>query len=201
MMRSNKRRLATFSGCQFDLRSELPKIFAAFEEACEKYEKEIRMTPPQSRARGFEASLLNSKMIQSIQNHFEESWKFGKYKRFILRVNGYQILFKKLNSKNLPMNIKTVNSQAISNQLSLPLFGNTTYVEEPILFFGYRKDKFGIINNPKLVYVDDSKVRWIITSDNVEITETTTYTKLESTTESYPEPKLKKSNQKKKTGS
>lgn len=168
-LRYNKRRLATIDGTKFDLKSELPLMFKAFREAYELYASEIRRTPPEARARGFEASLLNSKMIQAIQKYFPDNWKFGKYKRFTLRTNGYIILFKKLDRYNRPMNIKTKSVEAISQQLSLPLFNQETFVEEPILFFGYKKDSVGNITEPKLVYLDEEKIKWIVTADDVRV--------------------------------
>lgn len=161
--RQNKRRLATKKGAKFDLQKELPLMFEAFSEAYKLYESEIVRTPLEARARGFEASLLNSKMIQCIQHYFPRYWKFGKYKRFTLRTNGYIILFKKLDRNNKPMNVKTKSVEAISRQLSLPLFKEANFVEEPILFFGYKKNGVGDISEPKLVYLDESKVEWIVT--------------------------------------
>ncbi len=170
--RQNKRRLATEEGAKFDLKNELPLMFKAFKEAHELYESEIVLTPPLARGRGFEASLLNSKMLQCIQKYFPNNWKFGKYKRFTLRVNSYIILFKKLDKKNMPMNIKTNSVQAISHQLSLPLFSDANYVEEPILFFGYKKNSVGLISDPKLVYLDENRIQWIVTLDDITIDKT-----------------------------
>ena len=169
-LRKNKRRLATFEGTKFDLQKELPIMFEAFSEAYSLYESEILKTPPEARARGFEASLLNSKMIQCIQKHFPNKWSFGKYKRFTLRTNGYIILFKKLDQRNKPMNIKTKSVNSISNQLTLPLFNNTNFVESPILYFGYNKDRVGNISDPKLVYLDEEKVQWIVTPEEFTAT-------------------------------
>lgn len=167
--RQNKRRLATEDGAKIELKSELPLMFMAFKESYELYENEIVKTPPEARARGFEASLLNSKMIQCVQKHFPNNWKFGKYKRFTLRTNGYIILFKKLDKNNKPMNIKTKSVQAISHQLSLPLFSEMNFIEEPILFFGYKKDRIGNISEPKLVYLDEERIKWIVTVDDIKI--------------------------------
>jgi hypothetical protein len=167
LKRQGKRKLATFDGVKFDLKNALELMFKAFHEANEMYEKEIIQTPPLARARGFEASLLNSKMIQCIQKYFPENCRFGRYKRFILRVNGYIILFKKLDKKNRPMNIKTKLVNAISNQLTLSLFNDTTYVQEPILYFGYNKDKIGNISEPKLVYLDEDRIKWEITANDI----------------------------------
>lgn len=167
--RQNKRRLATLQGAKFDLEKELPLMFKAFREAYELYEIEISKTPPQARARAFEASLLNSKMIQCIQKYFPNHWRFGKYKRFTLRTNGYIVLFKKLDNYNRPMNVKTKSVLAISQQLSLPLYSEANFVEEPILFFGYKKDKVGNIAEPKLVYLDEERVKWIVTPNDITV--------------------------------
>jgi hypothetical protein len=165
--RPNRRLLATENGCRQDLEVELPILFKAFHEAHNAFEAEIKQTPLGSRPRGFEASLLNAKMIQAIQKWFPDNWKFGKHKRFILQVNGYTILFKKFDKRGRPMNIKTKSVEAISTQLMLPLFGNAVGIFEPILFFGYQKDNFGQIKNPKLTYIDENRVQWDITEDSI----------------------------------
>lgn len=142
-------------------------MFIAFTEAIELFEKEIVLTPPIARGKGFEALLLNSKMMQCVQKHFPDNWKFGKYKRFILRIKGFNVLFKKLNNKDMPMNIRTVLADAITNQLQLSLFNDSNEVFDPIVFFGYQKDKFGNILSPKLVYIDEDKVKWIIDDKDI----------------------------------
>jgi hypothetical protein len=163
-----KRRIVTADECKTELHDELPVLFQTFGHAMSMYEKEILLTPPEARARTFEASLLNSKMIQSVQQHFPGKWKFGKYKRFILRMNGYNIFFKKLDSKNRPMNIKTHYAVAIENQKQLNLFEESSAdMFEPILFFGYKKDRFGDITDPRLVYIDESRIKWMITDTAV----------------------------------
>jgi hypothetical protein len=189
-----KRKLASLDGCKFDLEKELPMLFKAFNEAFSSYEKEIIQTPPEARARGFEASLLNSKMIQSIQGNFPINWKFGRYKRFTLRIKGYIVLFKKFDNRGLPMNIKTKSADAISQQLSFSLFDDSTFVAEPILFFGYRKDTLGNVLEPKLVYIDEEKVRWNITEQDIAKTKTIRIPKEEN----IAMPKLKTGIQKKK---
>lgn len=167
-----KRKLATKKGVEYDLSEYLSNLFKAFSGAVKLFEEEIVKTPPQSRARAFEASLLNSKMIQSVQEHFPNNWKFGKYKRFLLNLKGYTVLFKKLNNKNIPMNIKTSHTLAISNQMQTSLFDNESISVDPILFFGYRRDKTGRIFDPKLVYIDENKIQWTLTNEHEEITVT-----------------------------
>ncbi|MFD2585913.1 hypothetical protein ACFSQJ_03160 [Croceitalea marina] len=163
-----KRRVVSLDECKLELKEALPLMFTAFKEALKSYNRDVVLTRPEARARGFEASLLNSKMIESVQNFFPNKWKFAKYKRFVLNVKGFVILFKKLNNKNLPMNIKTKSVNAISNQLSLPLFNDVGTTENPILFFGYKKDILGNISEPKLVYIDEDKVKWTITQDDID---------------------------------
>lgn len=191
-----KRRTASKDECVLDLKKELPLLFDAFSKAHKTFETEVRQTPPLARARGFEASLLNSKMIQSIQEFFPEHWKFGKYKRFTLRVNGYIVLFKKFNKNGMPMNIKTQRTDAISNQQVMSLFDDASLVYEPILFFGYEKSRMGEILNPRLVYIDESQVQWVITDDAMRVTKFLN-TKDEETTVL---PKLKQTVAKKASG-
>lgn len=167
--RQNKRKLASKEEAILDLKKQLPLMFQAFREAYKLYEMEIVHTPPEARARGFEAALLNCKMIQSIQKHFPLNWRFGKYSRFTLRTNGYIVLFKKFGKNNRPMNIRTKSVEAISQQLSLPLFNDSNSVEEPILFFGYKRDEFGKFTEAKLLYIDEQQVKWTISSQDFEV--------------------------------
>ncbi|MDX9694383.1 MAG: hypothetical protein RBT49_01190 [Bacteroidales bacterium] len=190
---NEKRRLASLEGCKVDLKEDLPLMFKAFNQAFAAYESEVVQTPPEARARGFEASLLNSKMIQSIQSNFPINWKFGKYRRFTLRIKGYIVLFKKFDNRGLPMNIITKSVTAISQQLSLSLFDEVSFVAEPILFFGYRKDKMGNIADPKLVYIDEDKIKWTITHDEILTIKTTSISKEEK----VAKPKFKESINKK----
>lgn len=113
---AKRKRIINAKECEYELRESLEKLFDAFWNAVRNYEKEVIQTPFTARCRGFEASLLNSKIIQSVQSVFKDDWTFGKYKRFMLRVNGYIMLFKKLNSKNMPMNVPTRFSSSIQNQ-------------------------------------------------------------------------------------
>jgi len=164
---AKRKRIINAKECEYDLREVLGGLFNAFQNAVRNYEKEIVQTPFSARCRGFEASLLNSKLIQSVQSIFNENWTFGKYKRFMLRINGYIILFKKLNGKDMPMNIPTRFSSSIQNQEQGNLFDMFDDGTEPILFFGYNKNRFGEIINPKLVYIDESKVKWTISESDI----------------------------------
>ncbi|MBN2729106.1 MAG: hypothetical protein JXR53_07765 [Bacteroidales bacterium] len=184
-----KRRLASEEGCLIDLEVELPQFFKAFEEACENYNIEVVLTPPEARCRGYEASLFNSKLIQSIQKYFPLNWKYGKYKRFILNTSGYLVLFKKLNSKGMPMNIRTKVVESINSQLMGSLFEDSGYVEDPILYFGYKKDRLGNIHQPQLVYVDENQIKWTIEEKDIVQQRTVA---LEKASDTVATPKLRK---------
>lgn len=164
---AKRKRVINAKECEYDLRESLEKLFVVFWNAVRNYEKEILQTPFEARCRGFEASLLNSKLIQSVQSAFKDNWAFGKYKRFMLRINGYIMLFKKLNGKDMPMNIPTRFSSSIQNQEQGHLFDIYDDGTEPILFFGYNKSRFGEIINPKLVYIDENKVKWTILEHDI----------------------------------
>lgn len=188
-----KRRLASEEGCLIDLQNELPLFFNAFEEACENYNNEVVQTPPESRCRGFEASLFNSKLIEGIQKYFPVNWKYGKYKRFILYTKGYLVLFKKLNNKGMPMNIRTKIVESINSQMMYSLFDNFDFVEEPILYFGYKKDRIGNIYQPQLVYIDENQIRWTIEESDIAVTKTVG---MEKPSEEVATPKLKNAKKK-----
>lgn len=164
--RFGKRRQVTKDECLHDLKKELPKLFLAFNNAVKKYNMVASMFKHESKVR-FNATVLNTAIIESLQNEFSENWKWGKYKRFILKVEDYIFLVKKMNSNNKPMNIKTQHVNTISNQLSLSLFDNEIYQDDPILFFGYKVDRMGEICSPQIVYIDESNVRWIVSENEV----------------------------------
>ena len=87
------------------------------------------------------------------------------------------------------MNVQTLLVQAISNQLSLPLYSGEAVAEDPILFFGYQKDRFGNIINPQLVYLDEDKVKWVIAEQDLE---TSTPVQLPNEAPKVAAPTLKK---------
>jgi hypothetical protein len=188
-----KRRIISKDECLFDLKDELIRMFYAYYEAITRFEHEVSLTRKGARARGFEASLLNSKMIESIQDNFPVNWTFGKYKRFILKVKGYVVLFKKLNKHSMPMNIRTKNVDSIANQLKLALFQGDNFNVDPIVFFGYKKDAWGQICEPQLVYIDENQVRWTINEGNLNAISAKTDVTLGETIQTAT-PRLRKRN-------
>lgn len=162
-----RRHVKNSKECKIELGSILLRIFSAFDKSVRLYNKEIVFTPVGSRGRGFEANYLNSKIIQCIQEEFPDNWYFGKYKRFILRIGGYLILFKKLNRLNFPMNVPTKNTLAINNQSMNSLFDDQADLYEPIVYFGYRKDVLDSLFDPKLVYIDEGKIGFAITENDL----------------------------------
>lgn len=168
--KQGKRRLATEEACKVELKKELQLLFNTFDKALEKANEAISLFPPHSRSRTLEASIMQSSFAEILMKNFDEKAFFGKYKRLILRTAGYLILFKKLNSKGCPMNIKTMNVQSILNQNQvLDLFSESDYNDEPILYFGYQKNRFGQFVNPQIVYIDDEQIDFTITVSDIEI--------------------------------
>lgn len=166
-----KRAIADENSCKFDLKEELPQIFQVFKNCIYKTNEVLFLFPPQSRSRNLEASIVQSCFAENLVSQFQNKAFFGKHKRLILNVNGYLILFKKLDKKGLPMNIKTTNVQSILNQnQSLDLFANTEYNDDPILYFGYQKNRFGEYINPQLVYIDEGKIKFSLTEADITVT-------------------------------
>lgn len=164
MQKNRKRRIISAKECKHDLDEHLSILFNAVEQGIDNYNDILSLFPVQSRVRALEANVLNSKIIESVQQNFPEHWKFGKFKRFILRIEGYNILFKKLNNKDLPMNVRTKHVEAIEYQYQTSLFDDSSFSDsiEPIVFLGYKKDKWGTIYDPKLVYIDEGEIKWTI---------------------------------------
>ncbi len=164
-----KRVLADDETCKIELKNEIQLLYKAYEEALTKSSSVLSMLPVHSRSRALEASVIQSCFAESLIENFPEKAFFGKYRRLILRVNGYLILFKKLNKKGYPMNIKTINVQSILNQNQvLDLFSESDYNDEPILYFGYQKNRFGEYVNPQLIYIDEGEVKFSINETDVQ---------------------------------
>ena len=144
----------------------LIKFFYAFENAKEKFSLTMKPFPPQSRSRGFEASVFQTCLLGELQKVFPKKWKFWKYKRFVITFCGHSFLFKKLNKRGMPMNIKTNANQSIINQMQTQLFDHTDY-ENPIVFFGWEKSKSGDLINPHFVYIDEGKIKWRLRKDEL----------------------------------
>ncbi len=188
---STKRRIISKKEALNDLKDVLPLLFRSFYDGVELFTERIIHFPVMSRDRLLETSVFRSCVIERFNKNFAEALKIGKYKRVVLRMNNYQILFKKLNSYNFPMNIVTRLTESIYNQLKLPLFDDSFGITEPIIFFGYRKNSIGEMCNPKLVYVDDNRVQWMIEESDIEVTHVKTIGKktIDSTSGSLVKPK------------
>lgn len=168
--KQGKRRLALEYVCKVELKKELQLLFNAFYDALDKANEVLLSFAPSHRSRTLEASIMQSSFAEALFGKFGDKAFFGKYKRLILRTNGYLILFKKLDGKGLPMNIKTVNVQSILSQNQvLDLFADSDYEDEPILYFGYQKNRFGQFVNPQLVYIDNSEINFTINEKDMEV--------------------------------
>jgi hypothetical protein len=164
-----KRLLADYDNCKLELSKELVLLFKTFESALKSTSEDLLNYKVQFRSRTLEASIMQSYFAEYLQVNFANKAFYGKYKRLVLRANGYLILFKKLNSKGYPMNIKTVNVQSILNQNQvLDLFADSDYNDEPILYFGYQKNRFNEYVNPQLIYIDENEIKFSISADDMD---------------------------------
>lgn len=74
--RSGKRRQVYKDECLLDLKKDLPKIFKAFNKGVKKFNKVSSMFNPESKVR-FDASVLNTSIVESLQVEFSNNWKWG----------------------------------------------------------------------------------------------------------------------------
>ncbi len=169
--KQGKRRLALADVCKVELKKDAQLLFNVYYDALGKANEVLLSFAPIHRSRTLEASIMQSSFAEALFEKFGDKAFFGKYKRLVLRTNGYLILFKKLNTKGRPMNIKTLSVQSILNQNQvLDLFADSDYEDEPILYFGYQKNRFGQFVNPQLVYIDDSEINFTINEKDMEVT-------------------------------
>lgn len=159
-----KRRLANLDACQFDLSEQLDELFAVFDLAVQKSGEILSEIPVEARAKGCEVGILNSCFAEFALRAFGNNVSYAKNRRFVIHLNGYLILFKKLDKKGMPMNIKTNSVSKISKQqLSIHLFSETGYEDAPILHFGYQVNNVGAIESPRLIYIDEGRIQFMIT--------------------------------------
>ena len=165
-----KRVLPVNETCKVELKKDIQLLYKAYEEALIKTSKVLSIIPIHSRSRILEASVIQSCFAESLMNNFPNKALYGRYRRLILRLKGYLILFKKLDKKGYPMNTKTKNVQSILNQnLTLDLFSESDYNDEPILYFGYQKNRIGEYVNPKLIYIDEEEIKFTIDEADIQM--------------------------------
>ena len=168
-----RNRVISSEECKHDLADILPLIFKAHHEALLSFNRGMQQTPPQCRVRGLEASYFLSKTIQSL-GEIGLDVRLGKFGRRLLYINGYIILFKKFDGRGRPMNIKTKHNTAIENQQVGDLFGCGEDDTAPILYFGYSVSRFGEVCSPRLAYIDEGRLKWVIAEDDLAIAKHTT---------------------------
>lgn len=168
--RRGKRRLANAVACKAELKKDLILLFKTFEQATQKTNDGLTSFSPLFRARTLEAVVLQSSFAEFLFKNFGEQRAFwGKHRRLVLSLNGYLILFKKLDSKGMPMNTKTENVQALLNQnQTLDLFAESGITEDPVLYFGYKKNKFGEYVDPQIVYIDEGEIQFTISESDID---------------------------------
>ena len=165
--KNKKRKFLTKENCIKKIFDNLHGVFTAYSNAVDKFNMEIRQTIPEARIR-LNAALLNAKMTESFIRTFPSNWRMGKYNRVIFRFDGVQLIIKKLDKMDKPSSIPTKFWTSISNQEQLSLFKDNTDIEEPILIFGYTKDRMGQIDNPRIIFYDGEK-KWSITREDVKL--------------------------------
>ena len=168
-----KRRIINKKECLFDNEESLKDIFRIVNQAIKNFNHRLSEVPLQLRVRTFEAVTLLQEIVIALSDEFSENCKFAKYKRFVLRLNGYQFLIKKLDKNNMPMNIKTKNCTFINNQVMGSLFNDDPDYHnavEPLLYIGYKKSKFGVIGDLSVVYIDENKLQWTISEKDLNVT-------------------------------
>lgn len=184
-----KRRIATPEGALNDFKGYFPKLCLCYRAAISETESLMRSFPPGMRLRNLEASVFQSCIAKQLKVYFPRRFRIGKYGRLILYLPGYILLFKKLNDRGMPMNIKTNNSEAITNQLTLSFFEDERV---PIIFFGYQKDKWGHYMNPQLVYIDYGNIQFSLTESMFEL-EQDLKPRIKRGLKGSPSPRLKNS--------
>lgn len=160
-----KRKIISVNECKHDLRNYLKDLFVSVNKGIENYNKIISLISFEARVRNCEAVNLNAMIVDAIQKSFPGKWTYAKYKRFLLRVEGYNVFFKKLDKYGYPMNVKTKNVVEIANQQQGSLFNTSVEFSdtiEPNVFFGYKKDKWGNIVDLQLLFIDEGVVKWRI---------------------------------------
>ncbi|MGV6944169.1 hypothetical protein [Sphingobacterium kyonggiense] len=161
-----KRLLADLEGCKLELKDELSTLFNLFEQAIKKTNWLMGNIQPLAIRNGQEALTLQSCFAEQVFAEFGDNARNGKNGRLILKIKEYIILFKKLDSKGLPMNIKTANTKRINNQvIQLSLFPTSEMNDAPILYFGYQKNRLGEYVDPRIVYIDEEKVQFTINAN------------------------------------
>lgn len=164
--KSEKRRDISKENALEILADSVGYMFIAYFEAVEKFNVEIQQTRPEARTR-LVGALLNAKLVESFINRFPENWIKGKYGRIIFRWDDVQMLIKKLNANGKPAYLPTILSEKIESQTQAELFsGDDKAKEEPLLMFGYTKDKYGSIINPRIIYYDN-EVKWMISKEDL----------------------------------
>lgn len=142
------------------------EIFQAYRDGLERFNEEIQQTNPMCRTR-LESTLLNAKMAESFMKHFPDNWIRGKYGRLLFNWGCLTMVIKKLNTKDKPYNIPTVLSETITTQSQASLFdGDDDAKENALLIFGYTKNRYGELVNPRIVLYDGYP-RWTIYNEDL----------------------------------
>ena len=165
--RNGKRRLATKDVVSTELKQQFKLMLQCFKNAIKRANEKIADIAPGAMSRNHYPSLVQTTLFEQFVLNKELNAKKGKNGRTVMVILDYVILSKLLDKNSKPMNIKTLSVNDILSQKSnaLSLYDG----ESPILFFGYKKDKFGAYVDPQLVYIDENKVKFSITEQDIQM--------------------------------
>ncbi len=186
-----RKRIINAKEFQFDMKSALQGFFTAFNRAVVVYNDKIKSIDPRDRVRSFEASFFNTCLMQTLREILGVNIQKGRYGRMYLYINGYIVLFKKLDKYNMPMNVRTNHLLKIENQQEGNLFSDEEDGIAPIIFFGYSKSSIGELVHPRFVYIDEEMVKWTLDEFGVPQKETTLFTSLSDVETVHPKVRVK----------
>lgn len=152
------------------LRDAAQTMFAAYEEGLRHFNRVISLfETPEARTNRLEAGVMHSCLVEAFVKAFPDYVVPNtKYGRFILRIAETQIIIKRINEAGKPSYVPTILSDKILTQSSASLFDDEDEAAkaEPVLIFGYTRNKVGEFVDPRIVYFKGSPI-WVIAADDV----------------------------------
>jgi len=127
------------------------------EKALDLMLDELKNKHPSFQNRNSKANRMNENIKGLLIDHFPNEMKETDSRRFYFEKTGkYIILFKKLSSAFMPMNVSTKSVRKILSQLSLD------FPEIPIVFVGYiPNSSWDELKKICAVYISQGKVIWV----------------------------------------
>lgn len=138
------------------MNDHLPVIVDIIENAFEKMQNELNGRSPSYKNHLSKSIRVNEQIKGRITDEYGKLVRSAGPNRFGLFIEGYLVLFKKLDKYGRPSNIKTRYSQLLKMQ------GRINFPGEPeIIYIGYVSDPgFDYIKKISAVKLDDQEVIW-----------------------------------------